>query len=53
MRRVGKSSLLGSVAGAACKTDKEAQQMMFPIQMVMIIPWFVMTPIITAANKAE
>jgi ABC-2 type transport system permease protein len=36
-----------AVAGAACNTDKEAQQMMFPIQMVMMIPWFVMTPIIT------
>jgi ABC-2 type transport system permease protein len=36
-----------AVAGAACNTDKEAQQMMMPIQLVMMMPWFVMMPIIT------
>jgi ABC-2 type transport system permease protein len=41
-----------AVAGAACNTDKEAQQMMFPIQMVMMIPWFVMTPIITNPDSS-
>jgi len=41
-----------AVAGAACNTDKEAQQLMFPIQMVMMIPWFVMTPIITNPDSS-
>jgi len=36
-----------AVAGAACNTDKEAQQLMAPIQLVMMMPWFVMMPIIT------
>ena len=36
-----------AIAGAACNTDKEAQQLVAPIQMVMMIPWFVMVAIIT------
>ncbi|HUJ12184.1 MAG TPA: ABC transporter permease [Thermoanaerobaculia bacterium] len=36
-----------AVAGAACNSDKEAQQLMAPIQMVMMMPWFLMFPIIT------
>jgi ABC-2 type transport system permease protein len=36
-----------AVAGAACNTDKEAQQLVAPIQMVMMLPWFIMFAIIT------
>ena len=36
-----------AVAGSACNTDKEAQQLMAPIQMIMMLPWFLMFPIIT------
>jgi ABC-2 type transport system permease protein len=36
-----------AIAGAACNTDKEAQQLVAPVQMVMMVPWFVMFPIIT------
>ena len=31
-----------AIAGAACNTDKEAQQLIAPIQMVMMLPWFMM-----------
>ena len=41
-----------AVAGAACNTDKEAQQMMAPIQLVMMMPWFVMMPIITNPDSS-
>jgi ABC-2 type transport system permease protein len=36
-----------AIAGAACNTDREAQQLVAPIQMVMMLPWFVMFAIIT------
>jgi ABC-2 type transport system permease protein len=36
-----------AIAGAACNTDKEAQQLVAPVQMLMMVPWFVMFPIIT------
>ena len=36
-----------AIAGAACNTDKEAQQLVAPVQMIMMVPWFVMFPIIT------
>lgn len=36
-----------AIAGAACNTDKEAQQLIAPIQMVMMLPWFLMAAIIT------
>jgi ABC-2 type transport system permease protein len=36
-----------AVAGSACNTDKEAQQLIAPIQMVMMLPWFLMAAIIT------
>ena len=41
-----------AVVGAACNTDKEAQQMMAPIQLVMMIPWFIMMPIITNPDSS-
>lgn len=36
-----------AVAGSACNTDREAQQLIAPIQMVMMVPWFMMAAIIT------
>ncbi len=36
-----------AIAGAACNSDKEAQQLIAPIQMVMMLPWFLMAAIIT------
>jgi ABC-2 type transport system permease protein len=41
-----------AVAGAACNTDKEAQQLMAPIQMVMMLPWFMMMDIITNPDSS-
>jgi len=41
-----------AVAGASCNTDKEAQQLMAPIQMVMMMPWFLMFPIITNPDSS-
>ena len=35
-----------AVAGSVCNSDKEAQQMVAPISMFMMIPWFLMAPII-------
>jgi ABC-2 type transport system permease protein len=41
-----------AVAGASCNTDKEAQQLMAPIQMVMMLPWFMMMAIITNPDSS-
>src|SRR6185295_15664564 len=41
-----------AVAGAACNTDKEAQQLMAPIQMIMMLPWFMMMAIITNPDSS-
>lgn len=41
-----------AIAGAACNTDKEAQQLVAPIQMVMMVPWFVMFAIITSPDSS-
>lgn len=41
-----------AIAGASCNTDKEAQQLMAPIQMVMMMPWFLMFPIITNPDSS-
>lgn len=41
-----------AIAGAACNTDKEAQQLMAPIQMVMMLPWFMMMAIITNPDSS-
>ena len=35
-----------AVAGAACNTEREAQQFMGPIMIVMLMPWILMMPII-------
>jgi ABC-2 type transport system permease protein len=35
-----------AIAGAICNSDKEAQQFIMPIMMLMMTPWFLMMPII-------
>jgi ABC-2 type transport system permease protein len=41
-----------AIAGAACNTDKEAQQLVAPVQMLMMVPWFVMFAIITNPDSS-
>ena len=41
-----------AIAGAACNTDKEAQQLVMPIQMVFMLPWFLMSAIITNPDSS-
>jgi ABC-2 type transport system permease protein len=41
-----------AIGGAACNSEKEAQQMTMPIIMVLSIPWFVMMPIILNPDSA-
>ena len=35
-----------AIAGAACNSEKEAQQFIMPIMMLMLAPWFLMMPIV-------
>jgi ABC-2 type transport system permease protein len=35
-----------AVAGAVCNSEKEAQQFMMPLMMLMMAPWFLMMPIV-------
>jgi len=41
-----------AIAGAACNTDKEAQQLVAPIQFIMMVPWIIMFAIITNPDSA-
>jgi len=36
-----------AIGGAVCNSEKEAQQMIMPATMVMMLPWFLMAGIIT------
>jgi len=36
-----------AIAGAVCNSEKEAQQLIAPVSMVMMLPWFLMLAIIT------
>jgi ABC-2 type transport system permease protein len=36
-----------AIGGAICNSEKEAQQLIAPFTMVMMLPWFLMAPIIT------
>ncbi|GAC1429041.1 MAG: ABC transporter permease [Thermoanaerobaculia bacterium] len=36
-----------AIGGAACNTEKEAQQLIMPISMIMMLPWFLLSVIIT------
>jgi ABC-2 type transport system permease protein len=35
-----------AIAGAVCNSEKEAQQFVMPIMMLMMLPWFLMMPIV-------
>jgi ABC-2 type transport system permease protein len=35
-----------AIAGAICNSEREAQQFVMPIMMVMMLPWFLMMPIV-------
>jgi ABC-2 type transport system permease protein len=35
-----------AIAGSICNSEKEAQQFMMPIMMLMMAPWFLMMPIV-------
>ena len=35
-----------AIAGAVCNSEKEAQQFVMPIMLLMMIPWFLMMPIV-------
>jgi ABC-2 type transport system permease protein len=35
-----------AIAGAVCNSEKEAQQFVTPVMLVLMIPWFLMMPII-------
>lgn len=36
-----------AIGGAACTSERDAQQLLAPIIMVMMLPWFLMMPILT------
>jgi ABC-2 type transport system permease protein len=36
-----------AIGGAVCNSEKEAQQLIAPITMIMMLPWFLMAGIIT------
>lgn len=36
-----------AIGGAACNSDREAQQLIAPITMVMFLPWFILVVLIT------
>lgn len=36
-----------AIGGAVCNSEKEAQQLIMPITMIMMLPWFLMAGIIT------
>lgn len=36
-----------AIAGSVCNTEKEAQQMIAPVSITMMLPWFMIVPIIT------
>ena len=39
-----------AIAGAVCNSEKEAQQFVMPIMMLMMVPWFLMMPIILSPD---
>ncbi len=40
-----------AIGGAVCNSDKEAQQLIAPFTMIMMLPWFLMAPIITSPDS--
>ena len=41
-----------AIGGAVCNSDKEAQQLIAPITMTMMLPWFLMAAIITNPDSS-
>lgn len=41
-----------AIGGAICNSEKEAQQLIAPITMVMMLPWFLMAGIITNPDSS-
>jgi len=41
-----------AIGGAICNTEKEAQQLIAPISMIMMLPWFLMFAIITSPDSS-
>jgi ABC-2 type transport system permease protein len=41
-----------AIGGAICNTEKEAQQLIGPFSMIMMLPWFLMVGIITNPDSA-
>lgn len=41
-----------AIGGAICNSDKEAQQLIAPISMIMMLPWFLMVGIITNPDSS-
>jgi ABC-2 type transport system permease protein len=39
-----------AIAGAVCNSEKEAQQFIMPLMMLMMTPWFLMMPIIMSPD---
>lgn len=38
---------LYAMAGAACNSERDAQQLLAPILLIVMLPWFLMVPILT------
>lgn len=41
-----------AIGGAVCNNEREAQQLIAPITMVMMLPWFLMAGIITSPDSS-
>jgi ABC-2 type transport system permease protein len=41
-----------AIGGAVCNSEKEAQQMIAPITMTMMLPWFLLVGIITSPDSS-
>jgi len=41
-----------AIGGAVCNSEKEAQQLIMPITMTMMLPWFLMAPIMTNPDSS-
>jgi ABC-2 type transport system permease protein len=40
-----------AIGGAACNSEREAQQLIAPITMVMFLPWFILVVLITSPDS--
>src|ERR1044072_2858199 len=42
-----------AIVGASCNSDKEAQQLVGPITMLMMLPWFLVVALITNPDSQQ